>query len=190
MMLQKELLSYADELERWSNTGPISDPEQVRSLERSIPNDEVQRLKSLAVRRKRRRIEFFNTEDGKTLRLNVGGHIHKFESIPKYCALCGNNVNRWRGRRTRNKCSVCTVHLCVRPIAGLRKSCWDIWHTAQQLIQRSPRRPTARMAEEHRSQSADDEQEVGDNAGNISSRTRRRSAESPSGRNVRRRILV
>lgn len=129
--VSQELLSYAATLQ-------IEKQDDFTLEEVSDPS-EIRRLCDLAKHRKRNRLTFFNNEDGTKLRLGVNGHDLKQAKV-SWCALCGLNKESYRGRRSTYTCSRCHVHLCVRTYAGLRKSCWGVWHTAKVLKAR--RTPT------------------------------------------------
>lgn len=137
--VSRELLNYAKSLE----TSEIVE----------TPNDDVvsdqdlQRLCSLAARRKRKRLLFFNGADGVKLRLSAG-HVMKQQKQQQYCALCGvkgciGNDEGWRGHRTTYMCVYCDVHLCTRIYTGMRKSCSELWHSTTVLKPRSTPRPSS-----------------------------------------------
>lgn len=84
------------------------------------------------------------------LRLNVYSHVPKQRDY-HYCVLCGQHKKRndisnsWRGHRTTFSCNLCHVPLCVRKYSGLRKSCWEIWHSVQELrVRDTPKPPLVR----------------------------------------------
>jgi hypothetical protein len=122
--------------------------------ESRISEEKVVRLSEQARRRKRNRLEFFNTEDGRALRLSLTQrHEQLHESKPHWCVLCGQNfvtadrnptsmdagVDRGElhiGHRSSFKCTLCDVHLCVRVFTGSRKSCWNLWHSQRQVMPR------------------------------------------------------
>ncbi|PXF43989.1 hypothetical protein BWQ96_06222 [Gracilariopsis chorda] len=116
----KELIFYAQSLGTEDNAETLE-----------VPQDEIQRLHTLARTRKRRHLVFFNGPDGISLRLNVKNHILKKHKGQQYCALCGirgitENEEGWRGHRTTYKCLQCDVYLCTRIYRGLRKSCSEV----------------------------------------------------------------
>jgi transposase-like protein len=127
--VSRELLIHAEKLGWDSSTTPATASPSV-----GVSNAELTRLHGIAKRRVRKRILFFNTEDGLRLRLMATTHQQKQTPLSMYCALCGNNADTegnsrsFRGHRFSFKCSLCEVHLCVRTYTGLRKSCWDMWH--------------------------------------------------------------
>lgn len=133
--VSRELLIYADGIEKMAlsnrrDTG-TSETEELSSVEDI-------RLRAVALKRKRSRIQFFNSSDGKSLRLKAGNHEEKHQGKALYCCLCDNNHNSsnvlFRGHRSTYMCSLCNVHLCVRTYPGLRKSCWDMWHSCRELV--------------------------------------------------------
>lgn len=115
----------------------------------ALSESETQRLVELASNRKKKRIFFFNSTEGSKLRLNVTGHT-PVQKDCQYCVLCGQNkknsngTNNWRGHRSTVACNLCSVHLCVRKYDGLRKSCWEIWHSVQELRGRDTPKPLLR----------------------------------------------
>ena len=136
--VSSELLTYADKLRRAEEAEvPDGDLPEVSPAE-------VIRLRALALGRKKKRLWFFNGPDGSKLRVSVRGHEVRQQREHRYCALCGGNGSDtgWRGHRSTFKCSHCDVHLCIRTYPGLRKSCWDVWHTARKLTPRSTPRPS------------------------------------------------
>lgn len=97
------------------------------------------KLVALASGRKRRCIEFFNAEEGISLRLHVSGHTPKKDSY-YYCALCGQHRNlkgsngkNLRGNRFVTMCQLCSVSFFVRVHKGMLKSSWAIWHSEKEL---------------------------------------------------------
>ena len=70
----------------------------------------------------KRRLAFFNTPVGKSLRLSkdLGHELLSGCRPPKRCYICG--------MITTSKCSVCTVHLCRNPFGANRRSCWTQHH--------------------------------------------------------------
>ena len=138
--VSRELLAHAEILKR---TDGLSEEDETME----VTADEIVHLRALAVSRKKKRIPFFNGSEGARLRLQVRGHEQKQQAQAKYCSLCGNNTDGWRGHRTTFKCSHCDVHLCVRTYPGLRKSCWDVWHSTKELKPRKTQRPFAARLE-------------------------------------------
>lgn len=105
--MSRELLNYAKSLESSEVTETTN--------EDVVSGQDVQKLCRLAANRKRKRIRFFNGEDGLKLRLSVSGHVMKQQQHQQYCALCGvkgvaGNEQGWRGHRTTYKCVYCDVH--------------------------------------------------------------------------------
>lgn len=138
--LCKELLVYAESVDV-APEGPDEEEEAIGETER-------QRLSELAKKRKKKRMLFFNSEDGKRLRLFVRDHTLKQQVTQQYCALCGmhrtsGDSQVWRGHRTTYKCVQCDVHLCVRIYPGLRKSCTELWHSGTVLKPRSTPKPVS-----------------------------------------------
>lgn len=122
----------------------------VETEEHRILPEEQRALVALAAGRKRRRLDFFNSDKGVRLRLHVPGHVPK-QGAYFYCALCGQHRDlkgpdgkNWRGHRTVISCQICSVNLCVRIYKGLRKTCWAIWHSTKELTLRHTPCPRAR----------------------------------------------
>jgi hypothetical protein len=152
------LLSHADRLEKEARAREREAAAASSALNEEILSDAaVARLSAQASLRKRRRLDFFNDDDGKRLRLAKVPHLQNQTATPQYCALCGcnnthpgsqsadesrDNARQYRGRRSTFKCSLCHVHLCVRTYPGLRKSCWDLFHSARMLTTRQTPPPT------------------------------------------------
>lgn len=103
-----------------------------------VRRDEVRRLIDLAKARKRNRIPFFNSADGRRLRLSCMHHTPTV-GRPAWCALCGwkrQDSNSWRGHKTQIGCDLCDVHLCIQIYPGTHISCWRIWHSTQRIAKR------------------------------------------------------
>lgn len=102
----------------------------------ALNSSEQQALVQQAAKRKHNRLQFFNSPDGTTLRINVTGHAPR-QGAYRYCALCGQNTGEdgkgWRGHRSIYSCSICSVSLCIKIHKGLLKSCWDLWHSNKKL---------------------------------------------------------
>jgi hypothetical protein len=119
--IARELLTYADKVARLEEA-------QIRHLGATALTElEKIRLRNLAKNTKRRRLSFFNTQDGKRLRLDVPQHEQIQQQKSQWCALC--SINRadntaWRGHRSKYRCSICDVHLFLRTYTGFRKNCW------------------------------------------------------------------
>lgn len=139
-------------------------PERSGEHETAVMNPQERRaLVTLAAGRKRRRLEFFNSDRGVTLRLNVPGHTPR-QGKYQYCALCGqhrdlkgSNGKVWRGHRTTYSCQLCSVNLCVRVYSGLRKSCWSVWHSTKELSLRHTPCPSRDAPEEHNESDEEDD---------------------------------
>lgn len=159
------LLMYADQIELQTQANATQGEVEV------LNDQEFERLKGLAHRRKRNRMAFFNSRDGRTLRLSERAHEQKQTRPARFCAVCGTQraSGTYTPHRSTFQCKVCDVHLCVRMHAGLRKNCWDLWHSARDL---EPRilRPT-------RVSPATRPREIAD--ANDRPRTRRRRTSSP-----------
>lgn len=104
--------------------------------ELDIDDEEAQRLISVANKRKRNRFNFFNSEEGVTLRLRVHKHLPTQDSKIAWCAMCGNWKDGHRGHRTKCYCRVCNVALCTRLYAGQRETCFEEWHSEPCLVRR------------------------------------------------------
>jgi hypothetical protein len=144
-----DLLAHADKLQKEAREGMIFNTFGGAGHD-SLSNVDIARLSARALSRKRRRMQYFNDDEGRSPRLSSIPHIPNQTSIPLYCALCGGNkmpqshdpttnkssteTPNFRGCRSTFKCSLCQVHLCVRTYPGLRKSCWDLFYSNRQLI--------------------------------------------------------
>lgn len=98
-------------------------------------------LMRLASKRKRNRLHFFNSDNGRKLRLGNFNHMPIMTNSDTYCALCGIKKGGWRGHKTKLACEACHVHLCCRVPPKLSKTCWRIWHTGHTLVPRLLKRP-------------------------------------------------
>lgn len=103
-------------------------------------NEELD-LVRLASKRKRNRLHFFNSDNGRKLRLGNFNHMPIMTNSDTYCALCGIKKGGWRGHKTKLACEACHVHLCCRVPPKLNKTCWRIWHTDHTLVPRLLKRP-------------------------------------------------
>ena len=85
--------------------------------------------------RKKQRLRWFNSAEGKELRLKVETHIC-LEGERQRCAMCNvNNSHNAGGKKIKTYCNTCDVHLCTD--AGQRRSsCWYEWHSEEVLYQR------------------------------------------------------
>lgn len=107
---------------------------------------ETQKLVKLAANRKRNRIPFFNSSDGKRLRLMVCEHTPVVTTAAQWCALCGGMKKGWRGHKSSYQCRSCTVNLCIRVAESVDTNCWSVWHTAQVIKPRILMRPKGSVA--------------------------------------------
>lgn len=140
----RELLAYAENLSKLDGTGT-----ELENNDPEIGAQEATDLIRMAASRKKKRLHFFNSANGIKLRMQVRDHFILTSAIPKDCILCGNDSGpaaAWRGHRTRKKCSKCCAHLCVDVYAGLRKTCWDVWHSSKLLVKRHTPAPTRTSA--------------------------------------------
>ena len=126
-----ELLGYSHNIDQ-SNDLPCDQ----RELDQ-IASDEASRLIASAASRKNKRLSFLNSTDRIKLRMSVYGHLPQ-RAHSRYCTLCGQNARGkgWRGHRSNISCSLCSVHLCLSVHPGLRKSCWELWHSHRMLKMR------------------------------------------------------
>ena len=65
----------------------------------------------------------------------------KCRSGKKTCNLCSTGVKS--GRMVRTFCSRCGVTLCTKLQAGFTTSCFNAWHTVDDLVGESKRRSEA-----------------------------------------------
>lgn len=75
---------------------------------------------------KKNRVPFFNTPEGKRLRLSNVGHNQESSKKRNRCMLCRMN--------TTCRCVECGVYLCRQPFGNHRKSCWHKHHNNQRLV--------------------------------------------------------
>lgn len=68
--------------------------------------------------------------------LKLGHFPEKRCSKQRWCVLCGGSGTS-RGHRTRFTCSICKEPLCVVVHSGLRKTCFELWHTRDVVERRS-----------------------------------------------------
>eukprot|EP00474_Spongospora_subterranea_P005120 CRZ05578.1 hypothetical protein [Spongospora subterranea] len=123
--LSSEMLDYANELK---STELSATGEQSLQSEEITDDAEVRRLRSLARGKQRSRLNWFNSSDGKRLRVNIPHHSQRQILPQKRCCLCGNTPGCKR-HQSSYKCTFCDVHLCIKVRPPGRKSCWQIWHT-------------------------------------------------------------
>ena len=92
----KEIIAHADVLKA---TSDVDNGTAAAGYERisdcSLPKDEILLLKQNARNRKRKKMEFFNGEEGIRLRLQSGVHCQKQQNVDRYCALCRVHKNGW-----------------------------------------------------------------------------------------------
>lgn len=65
----------------------------------------------------------------------------KCKSGKKTCSMCSSGIKS--GRTVRTFCSRCGVTLCTKVQDGFETSCFDAWHTVDDLVQESKRRAEA-----------------------------------------------
>lgn len=107
---------------------------------------ETRKLIRLAGNRKRNRIPFFNSVEGKRLRLMVSDHTPLITHGSQWCALCGGMKKGWRGHKSSYQCQSCTVNLCVRVADGTATNCWSLWHSSDVIEPRVLQRPKGSVA--------------------------------------------
>lgn len=97
---------------------------------------EATHIKAPSLKRKRHGINLFNRTDGINRRIDIPGHTQKQLNKGGWCALCGMKSGGRGGFRnylSSFKCTNCVVVICVRTHSGMRRSCWDIWHSVKRL---------------------------------------------------------
>ena len=152
--VSKELLAHADGLRSAPNSDAYDSDSQ------PLDDSKISRLRALALKRRSKRLIFFNSPDGVKIRLQTRLHQQKqVRGRSVWFYLCGTSAAGRRLNRTSFKCSACDVYLCVRTYPGQRKSCWSLWHEARRLVERNgndesyrsspmvPRSPTESSAE-------------------------------------------
>lgn len=110
--------SFLFELRQWS---PMYSP---RSMPSTPPSLSARMQADLCIP-KRNRLTFFNTDEGKKIRLSSAGHNCMSGCRPKRCYLC-------KGVTTA-QCSCCQTALCRTPFALNRTSCWMKHHNSQRV---------------------------------------------------------
>lgn len=110
-----ELLRYAERLasgEKEASEAQNVDVGIVNADSRIVFDDpERSRLLNLARDRKRNRVELFNSQEGRKIRLTLQPQLQKFKSKKKHCALCGPDKER---HRSQFICTTCCVQFCIR----------------------------------------------------------------------------
>lgn len=135
----EEILTMADIYESGVKCGghnmKLNDPDDTGIEQELLPDDPCAKLlHEKALKRRGKRLHFFNTSEGTKLRLGVAGHNQRFKrDTPKYCALCSASGNIDKRHRSSYYCVMCNVHLCVRLHSWKRKSCWAIFHETKRL---------------------------------------------------------
>ena len=134
----RELFTYADKLERiqtnLASNNIVTSTSSSNPTSSVLEDSEIARLRLLGSKQKKRRLRFFNGDDGKRLRLECGTHVPKSSPPPRWCALCGSfSKNGRNGSRSSYMCEVCSVHLCIGQSQGYPESCWTTWHTDQTI---------------------------------------------------------
>lgn len=81
--------------------------------------------KSTSLVPKRNRIHFFSYAEGKRIRLSLEPHTVLSGSARKACLLCR--------MKTTAKCSRCEVNLCRRKFGSNELTCWDEFHTSEEI---------------------------------------------------------
>ena len=98
-----------------------------------LDQEEHTRLVNLAIARNNKKIDFFNTEDGRKLRRLA--HGHPVILVPmQFCAICGIDTGNSIKLRSRanSRCDTCSVNLSSVPHKlepGL--SCFEQWHCGE-----------------------------------------------------------
>lgn len=97
----------------------------------TVPRAEVGRLRGMDFSRKRKRLLFFNFEDGKWLLLDVPNNSPTMTKPPRWWAYCSGKKKdgKMTGRRSRKMCEIFSVTLRVRNEKGNAVYCWNAWHT-------------------------------------------------------------
>jgi hypothetical protein len=122
-------------------------PLEIKIITPNTFEGEETRLREIAHRRKRKQIEFFNTESGRSLRLCSSTHEQRHSEKAQWCAICGKQNSDSVGHRSKFWCTVCTVHLCVRTYSGTHRSCWSMWHSQRAIKLRDSQRNQLRTRE-------------------------------------------
>lgn len=127
--ISQELLSHAATLAssdgRNTDEGEIDSAVPAEVYSGSISKEEIKHLVLNANNRKNKRLSFFNSTDGCTLRMAVQGHEPLlYKSL--YCSLCGQHQGTRRGHRSSYKCTLYGVNVCLRVYPGLRKTFWGL----------------------------------------------------------------
>lgn len=125
----KGLLIYAEQLDKELNARINEGDSEV------VSDREFEALRFLALNCKRNRMAFFNRTEGRKLRLSTRSHEQIQCRPPGFCGMCGTEraSPTYTPHSSTFKCKFCAVHLCVRLHPGLRKNCWDLWHSSRHL---------------------------------------------------------
>ena len=112
----------------------------------SVTNELRRDLIAEAIRRKKRKLTYFNGPCGTLLRTQVPNHIRALLTKEMWCGLCNvNNSCNVGSKKTNVKCRTCGVPLCNEPHFW-RSSCWVEWHSNHDLFQRVNCRPQPRRS--------------------------------------------
>lgn len=123
-----DLLIHADSLDEQEIRAGRNDPQQCNAL---VTEAERSHLLMEAVKRRWHRISWFNTRDGKRLRLDISSQILLNRSTSMQCTLCSVYRKGWQGHKSSFKCSSCAVYLCTRIT---NDSSWQkLWHAVKTL---------------------------------------------------------
>ena len=121
---------------RASRTASVNASDDVRSMLME------QRQKDWPVTRNR--VKRFSEGVLRKIRLHVNvGVQHNIMRIsqPKTCALCYSSKNVQR--KVTTKCSICEVTLCTMPRPPSNTSCWEAWHSSNNLVAEAKARADA-----------------------------------------------
>jgi len=104
----------------------------------------------------RNRIELFNTDELTKMRLDRSDRFpHKEDEVGgvgKSCSLC--YIAAYEKRITRTICSCCEIPLCSRQLLGATKTCFDLWHSQNDLVAAQEQQREALRAQRTRSKAS------------------------------------
>lgn len=122
--LYPKLVRYADQMAPKESSAADS------LAQISANTEEEELLRERVSQNRWNKISFFNSPDGRKIRLQLQPHPQRHTHQHKHCALCGSGVKRHRGKFM---CISCGVHLCVRVSKDKRRSCWSKWQAKKRL---------------------------------------------------------
>ena len=103
---------------------------------RTLPPRAIRGLFDAREQRQKQTLLWFNTSQGRMLRLCTGKHSALMDSSYRRCVVCNVNNPKNRGsKKTRHYCYKCDAFLCIKT-DGWSKSCFDAFHSDRIVLQR------------------------------------------------------